>query len=101
MRQIWISLGREANRLQRLLLIADAEQKQELTEFLTAYPQTNVIVDADGQLLRQIEAVRHAAEPAIMLVDPLGNLMMSFPQSMDPRDILKDLKKLLKISQIG
>ena len=46
-------------------------------------------------------AANPAAEPAVMLVDPLTNIMMSFPQSMDPRDILKDLRKLLKVSQTG
>jgi cytochrome oxidase Cu insertion factor (SCO1/SenC/PrrC family) len=101
MRQVWISLGRDSNRLQRLLLLSSDEQKSDLREFLEIYPQTDVVIDMDDQLIHQMIAANPAAQPAIMLVDPLTNIMMSFPQSMDPGDILKDLRKLLKISQTG
>lgn len=37
----------------------------------------------------------------IYLVDPLGNVFMSYPASIDPIYILEDLKKLLEVSQIG
>lgn len=37
----------------------------------------------------------------IYLVDPLGNLFMSYSASIDPMNILKDLKRLLEVSQIG
>lgn len=37
----------------------------------------------------------------IYIVDPLGNLMMSYAPGTDPRAIYQDLKKLLKLSHIG
>ncbi|MHB1947486.1 MAG: hypothetical protein ACYCQI_05170 [Gammaproteobacteria bacterium] len=37
----------------------------------------------------------------IYLVDPLGNLFMYYPSSVNPLDILKDVKHLLGVSQIG
>ena len=37
---------------------------------------------------------------SIYLVDPLGNIMMSFDRSIDPKLIRKDLNKLLKISRL-
>jgi cytochrome oxidase Cu insertion factor (SCO1/SenC/PrrC family) len=37
----------------------------------------------------------------IYLVDPLGNLFMSYSASIDPMNILKDLQRLLEVSQIG
>jgi hypothetical protein len=37
----------------------------------------------------------------IYVIDPLGNLMMSFPRDPDPSKILKDLQRLLRLSQIG
>lgn len=37
----------------------------------------------------------------IYIVDPLGNLMMSYPPDADPSEMNKDLKRLLKVSQIG
>lgn len=39
---------------------------------------------------------------AIYLLDPLGNLMMVYPQAdPDAKKILKDLKRLLKYSRLG
>lgn len=35
------------------------------------------------------------------IIDPAGNLMMSYPASADPNLIKKDIKRLLKASQIG
>jgi cytochrome oxidase Cu insertion factor (SCO1/SenC/PrrC family) len=38
----------------------------------------------------------------ILLVDPLGNLMMRFPvENDDPKGMLEDIKKLLRLSRIG
>ncbi len=37
----------------------------------------------------------------IYLVDPLGNLFMYYPSTINPMHILKDLKKVLGASQIG
>ena len=37
----------------------------------------------------------------IYLIDPLGNLMLRFPKNADPREMQKDLVRLLKISRFG
>ena len=37
----------------------------------------------------------------LYIIDPLGNLMMSYEPDVNPRDIYKDLKKLLRGSRIG
>jgi hypothetical protein len=37
----------------------------------------------------------------IYLMDPLGNIMMRFTQDQPPKDIIHDLNKLFKVSQIG
>ena len=37
----------------------------------------------------------------IYLVDPLGNLMMSYPRAAPDKALLTDLKKLLRLSHIG
>ena len=39
--------------------------------------------------------------PGIYLVDPHGNLMMSYPASGSARGLLKDLERLLRLSNIG
>jgi hypothetical protein len=37
----------------------------------------------------------------LYMVDPLGHLMMRWPHNPDPRRMIKDIKHLLKASQIG
>ena len=37
----------------------------------------------------------------LFMVDPLGNLMMSYDARQNPRGLLEDLKKLLRLSHIG
>ena len=38
---------------------------------------------------------------AVFIVDPLGNLMMSYDSRQNPKGLLEDLQKLLRLSQIG
>jgi len=40
-------------------------------------------------------------EHTLFIVDPLGNLMMSYDARQNPHGLLLDLKKLLRLSQIG
>lgn len=42
-----------------------------------------------------------AKQNRFYIVDPAGNLMMSYPATADPSSIKKDIKRLLKTSQIG
>lgn len=38
---------------------------------------------------------------AVWVADPLGNLVMRYPLDRSPRDLLLDLKRMLKLSKIG
>jgi len=42
-----------------------------------------------------------AIEGMLIIMDPLGNLMMQYESGFDPYKVKADLKKLLRISQIG
>ena len=44
---------------------------------------------------------RAAVKDGIYIVDPIGNLVLLYQWGTDPKPILEDLKKLLKVSQIG
>jgi hypothetical protein len=37
----------------------------------------------------------------VYLIDPLGNLMMSYAADARPKGMLEDLKKLLRLSHVG
>jgi hypothetical protein len=39
--------------------------------------------------------------PRVYLIDPLGNLMMSYAAEAKPKGMLEDMKRLLRLSSIG
>ena len=40
-------------------------------------------------------------EAGVYIVDPNGNLVLYYDMARNPKDILQDLKKMLRVSQIG
>lgn len=105
MRQVRIALNKDIDRVQRLLVLTDTDRLETLRPLLEReYPQMKTATGTDQALSRfthQFLETGSGREDWVFLVDPLGNLMMGFPPDLDPRGMLKDLKKLLKYSQIG
>ena len=60
------------------------------------YRSTKVINFAVGNM-----ALGPADDGGYYLVDPHGNLVMYFGPDIDPRDMVDDIKRLLKLSRIG
>lgn len=97
-RQTRIAVGKDMDRVQRVFLVTanccdraylDTEQHGLIT----------LDAAAAGELLAQFPGDRHSS---IYIVDPLGNLMMRHDASqVINKDLLSDLKKLLKLSHIG
>lgn len=57
---------------------------------------------ADWVRVLELDGAPEAAQrDRLYIIDPAGNLMMSYPASADPNLIKKDIKRLLKTSQIG
>ena len=96
MRQVRRAQGKDQDRVARLWLVTDAGRPR--AQLLDAIEGTRV--EPAGALPALFPA---AATPAdhIYVVDPLGNLMMRFPREPDPSRMLKDVQRLLKLSQIG
>jgi hypothetical protein len=100
MRQTRLALGHDMTRVERVFLAtADCCDR----EFLAREHEGLVLVDAGGPsaaaLVREFPA--SGREHTLFLVDPHGNLMMSYDARQDPRGLLEDLKKLLRLSHIG
>ena len=62
-----------------------------------------IVLDASGAQAGAVLEVFPAAgrAHALFVVDPLGNLMMSYDARSDPHGLLEDLRKLLGLSHIG
>ena len=98
MRQLRLTQGKDADRVERAWLIADDVPPRAAV--VAQYPGT-WLVRAAGVGLPGLFPSTAAVSDHIYLVDPLGNLMMRFPRDPDPRRMIKDLARLLKASRIG
>jgi hypothetical protein len=100
MRQTRLALNNDMTRLERVFLASGDCCARELL----AREQAGLeVLDAAGPagtaLLREFPSP--GREHSLFVVDPLGNLMMSYDARRDPHGLLGDLKKLLKLSHIG
>jgi hypothetical protein len=100
MRQARLALDKDAGRVKRVLLHAGACCEPG---FGADEPDLLVLAAAGpaGAKLRARFPPAAGGEHGIYIVDPHGNLMMSYPASGAARGILKDLERLLRLSHIG
>lgn len=54
-----------------------------------------------AKVLRLDDVPEEAQQDRFYVIDPAGNLMLSYPATAEPARIQKDIKRLLKTSQIG
>ncbi|WP_197685638.1 hypothetical protein [Vreelandella subglaciescola] len=66
----------------------------------TDYRLMERLVPARGATPAWPAAVNPEQEPRIVLVDPFGNVMMHYGPEHSGKDMLKDLKHLLKLSKV-
>jgi len=106
MRQIHMGIGKHSLRVQKVLFLTN-QHPGELSKLFINYAGQQVIntdsVDLDTLLdkFRSEKVINPTKAGHIYISDPLGNLMMSYPSDINPKGILKDLKKLLRASRIG
>jgi hypothetical protein len=104
MRQVRLSLNQNMDRVQRVFLY----RGECCAEPYFSTEQRGLIVrdidSAAGQKLMSVlgaSAPAHDASSRVWIADPLGNLVMSYPPDSDPKGMIADLKKLLRLSHIG
>ena len=98
-RQTRLMLGREMDRVGRVFLHGDSPLD---TVFLEGEHQgLETINDKALEELLEEKRPQDLAPGGIYLFDPLANLVMYFPPDLEPRDMVDDIKHLLKLSRIG
>lgn len=104
-RQVRLSLAEKMERVQRVFLYTGSCCEQP---FFSKEHEGVIAVSADcggGRQMLERFPLYNDVPPAeagrIYIVDPLGNLMMSYPAGANPKGMREDLKKLLKLSHIG
>jgi cytochrome oxidase Cu insertion factor (SCO1/SenC/PrrC family) len=102
MRQLHVSLAKDISRVQRVLLTPS----HDLEGIQKQYPDLLILgqsAEALAELRQQFDLPHEPAGSAdrIYLVDPLGNLMMSYPSTIPAGEIRKDLTRLLAYAWAG
>jgi hypothetical protein len=98
MRQVRQAQGKELGRIERVFLLEDETSPDE--HIREEYKGTWFVRARAGKLPPMLPAPQ-SARKHIYLVDPLGNLMLRFPEDADPRRMIKDMTRLLKYSGVG
>jgi len=97
-RQVHIALGKDADRVTRFYV---APQKPApSSELSTEHPGIHWLT-ADEKQVRTALGLNQWPQNQIFIIDPLGNLIMGYQAGQPGGDLLDDLKKLLKASNIG
>lgn len=103
-KQVWTALGRKMPRAEAIVLITEQSDQQAIRH-LSKDPDIHLLSVEKTELKR---AFSQPAHNSIFLVDTLNNAVLRYPTYqqkqqalMSSRDILSDLRKLLKLSRIG
>ena len=105
--QVRLAQGKNIDRVISVFIAPEGVSQTVLDEVATEYPGILILLartKAFADLSKQMDDAKDTALQGpghIYIVDPLGNLMMSYQVGADPSGIRKDLKRLLKLSQVG
>lgn len=104
-RQIRTGVSKDMSRVRRVLVLGYQPRDEWIKRMRRDHPDLTLVVaqgDAWDTFAGQfaVQAVE-PAEGVFFMVDPLGNLMMRYDASVSAKGIAKDLRKLLKVSQVG
>ncbi len=99
MRQSRLMLGREMDRVERILLHRDSALDRVFLEDEHA----GLIALEDSALSAVLKTKKPGEldEGGYYLLDPQGNLVMYFDPGLEPGHMVDDIKRLLKLSRIG
>ena len=93
-RQIHTAMGKYANRIERVMAIpAEADRS-----FAEDYPELKLLYTSPSGLRALADAAYGEGDPAYFVVDPNGWVILSYTADADGKDIMADLKFLLKNS---
>jgi len=101
-KQLRLMLNKDLPRVRRAVILVQGVQEESFQPWWDADDRL-LKVKPSSILLEKIKqkVAAELTDGMIILMDPLGNLMMQYKSGFDPYAVKSDLKKLLRISQIG
>lgn len=101
MRQARAALGRDLVRVQYLYLALDDRSRSAGEKMQSEHPKMLLGSVHAQDKNQQILAFEQQPQGFVYLLDPLGNLVLRYDDESTTKGIIKDLKRLLKVSKIG
>ena len=98
MRQLNVALNRDINKVKRIAFYSNKFAQDDFKEIQEEYPRLIFIKDNNGVLLNVLQRnskINFNIENPIFIIAPYGRAVMYFDPTLDPKLILKDLKKLI------
>lgn len=95
--QVYLALGGERDRVQLVFLAPSSEAgAAAAADFLIG-----ILDSPSGAELARVLGRDRVGAGRYFVVDPLGNLILSYPADADQSRLLKDLERLLDVSRVG
>ncbi len=103
MRQVRKALEEDYIRVKRLVVVSSNEADESLVSYLKPYHGTDVILQNKGVAENIINALGGGSDIInnLFVMDPMQNVMMYYTPQHSAKDLLTDMKRLLKINQWG
>ena len=95
-----LSLAKDSKRVQHMMLILKEINAEVLVDLQQKNPELIILTGNEAAPFADT-LEQSSKSQSIYLVDPLGNLMMQYPQNLDPKGLRSDLVRLLKSSWAG
>jgi hypothetical protein len=93
-RQIHTAMGKYAKRIERVMALPAGADRS----FSEDYPKLKLLYTSPSSIQRLTDAASGDGDPAYFVVDPNGWVILSYAADADGKDIMADLKFLLKNS---
>lgn len=106
MRQVRIALGKDQDRVERVIVVPNNLPRSKLHSMVQAnYQGTVEAMIAPGlwdqQVIAKIKKPLDLSHGSFYIIDPHGNLILAYPANVSPRHLYQDITRLLRASSIG
>jgi len=101
-KQLRLMLNKDLTRVRRAVIVMQGVHEKSFDLWCAKDDRLLKVKASDALKIKLTEQLTETiTEGVLILMDQLGNLMMKYSTGFDPYAVKSDLKKLLRISQIG
>ena len=96
LRQIRLALGKDRDKVDRLLVSKNKQQWSQYTNSFNGQKYIDPTSSDYNRLIKKFNDYAGLDLKATYLIDPYGFLMMKYPQDDNPMGTIKDIERLIK-----